>query len=127
MSEASQIRTDRSGPPVCGRVRRIRASSRERGRLLGRDGDEIALRPKALELLIALTASEGRPLDKAELLDRIWGNVHVTEDSLFQAVKDARRALDDREGRLLRYLPRRGYMLDCALYHGSRPEHRPPS
>ena len=29
----------------------------ERGRLLGRDGDEIPLRPKALELLIALTAS----------------------------------------------------------------------
>ena len=87
----------------------------ERGRLLGRDGDEIPLRPKALELLIALTASEGRPLDKAELLDRIWGDVHVTEDSLFQAVKDARRALDDGKGRLLRYMPRRGYLLDCAF------------
>lgn len=86
-----------------------------RGRLLGREGDEIPLRPKALELLIALTASEGRPLDKAELLDRVWGDVHVTEDSLFQAVKDVRRALDDRKGRLLRYLPRRGYLLDCAL------------
>jgi DNA-binding response OmpR family regulator len=79
-----------------------------RGRLLGRDGHEVALRPKALELLIALAGSEGRPLEKAELLDRVWGRVHVTEDSLFQAVKDARRALDDREGRLLRYLPRRG-------------------
>jgi DNA-binding winged helix-turn-helix (wHTH) protein len=85
----------------------------ERGRLLGRDGSEIPLRPKALELLIALTASEGRPLAKAELLDRIWGDVHVTEDSLFQAVKDARRALDDGKGRLLRYMPRRGYLLDC--------------
>src|SRR5262245_59877912 len=72
----------------------------ERGRLISRDGDEIPLRPKAFELLIALTASEGRPLDKAELLDRIWGDVHVTEDSLFQAVKDARRALDDAKGRL---------------------------
>src|SRR5215218_7846079 len=87
----------------------------QRGRLLGRDGDEIPLRPKALELLIALTASEARPLDKAELLDRIWGDGHVTEDSLFQAVKDARRALDDGKGRLLRYMPRRGYLLDCAL------------
>ena len=87
----------------------------ERGRLLGRDGDEIPLRPKALELLIALTESEGRPLDKGELLDRIWGDVHVTEDSLFQAVKDARRALDDGKGRLLRYMPRRGYLLDCTF------------
>ena len=87
----------------------------ERGRLLGRDGNEIALRPKAFELLVALTSANGRPLDKAELLDRIWGKVNVTEDSLFQAVKDARRALDDREGRLLRHVPRRGYILDCVL------------
>lgn len=86
-----------------------------RGRLLGRDGIEIPLRPKALELLVALTAAEGRPLEKAELLDHVWGKVHVTEDSLFQAVKDARRALGDRDGRLLRYVPRRGYVLDCSL------------
>ena len=86
-----------------------------RGRLLGRDGAEIALRPKAFELLVALTEAEGLPLKKAELLDRVWGKVHVTEDSLFQAVKDARRAIEDREGRLLRYVPRRGYVLDCTL------------
>jgi adenylate cyclase len=90
----------------------------EAGRLLGRDGAEIALRPKAFELLVALTEAAGRPLEKAELLDRVWGKVHVTEDSLFQAVKDARRALGDRDGRLLRYVPRRGYMLDCTLNTG---------
>lgn len=89
-----------------------------RGRLLGRDGVEVALRPKAFELLVALAVAAGRPLGKTELLDRVWGDVHVTEDSLFQAVKDARRALDDRDGRLLRHVPRRGYMLDCAV---SRP------
>ena len=114
MSEASQSRTTEADPQSAVGFDGFVLEPR-RGRLLGRDGDEIALRPKALELLIALAASEGRPLDKAELLDRIWGKVHVTEDSLFQAVKDARRALGDREGRLLRYLPRRGYMLDCAL------------
>jgi adenylate cyclase len=86
-----------------------------RGRLVDRDGVEIALRPKAFELLVALTSAAGRPLDKAELLDRVWGKVHVTEDSLFQAVKDVRRALGDREGRLLRYVPRRGYLLDCTV------------
>jgi len=86
-----------------------------RGRLLGRNGAKISLRPKAFDLLVALTGAGGRPLDKSELLDRVWGKVNVTEDSLFQAVKDARRALDDREGRLLRYVPRRGYILDCTL------------
>lgn len=86
-----------------------------RGRLLGRDGNEVAIRPKAFELLVALATAQGRPLDKAELLDRIWGKINVTEDSLFQAVRDARRALDDGEARLLRHVARRGYLLDCAL------------
>jgi len=84
-----------------------------RGRLLGRDGGEIDIRPKAFALLVALAAADGQPLSKGELLDRIWGKVNVTEDSLFQAVRDARRALDDAKGELLRHLPRRGYLLDC--------------
>ena len=84
-----------------------------RGRLLGRDGGAIGVRPKAFELLVALATADGRPLTKAELLDRIWGRINVTEDSLFQAVRDARRALDDAKGELLRHLPRRGYLLDC--------------
>lgn len=86
-----------------------------RSRLLGRDGGEVALRPKAFDLIVALALAEGRPLAKAELLDRVWGRVNVTEDSLFQAVRDARRALDDAQGKLLRHVPRRGYLLDCAF------------
>lgn len=86
-----------------------------RGRLLGRDGGEIPLRPKAFELIVALATAEGRPLAKAVLLDRVWGRVNVTEDSLFQTVRDARRALDDTQGKLLRHVPRRGYLLDCAF------------
>jgi len=106
----------------------------ERGRLLGRDGGEVALRPKAFELILTLATAQGRPLAKAELLDRVWGRVNVTEDSLFQAVRDARRALDDAQGKLLRHVPRRGYLLDCAFSPGdhapaateaARPDDRP--
>ncbi len=86
-----------------------------RGRLLGRDGSEVGIRPKAFELLLALAMAQRQPLSKAELLDRVWGKINVTEDSLFQAVRDARRALDDGEGRLLRHIPRRGYLLDCGF------------
>lgn len=93
-----------------------------KGLLFGRDGTEIALRPKALELLIVLAASHGGPLGKAELLNRIWGRVNVTEDSLFQAVMDARRALNDQKGCLLRYQARRGYMLDCEFTEAVRPQ-----
>ncbi|BAT59572.1 transcriptional regulator HilA [Variibacter gotjawalensis] len=85
------------------------------GRLLGPDGSEIALRPKAFDLLFALAKANGTPLSKADLLSAVWGNVNVTEDSLFQAVRDARRAIGDPKGARLRSLPRRGYMLDAAI------------
>lgn len=84
-----------------------------RGRLLGRDGLEIAVRPKVFDLLVTLAAAAGTPLTKNELMDRVWGPVHVTEDSLFQAVKDARRVLGDSEGRLVKHVPKRGYLLNC--------------
>ncbi|PZR94851.1 MAG: hypothetical protein DI537_06290 [Stutzerimonas stutzeri] len=96
-----------------------------RGRLLGRDGGEIGIRPKAFELLVALATADGRPLSKTALLDRIWGRINVTEDSLFQAVRDARRALDDANGKLLRHVPRRGYLLDCPFSPQGPPDALP--
>lgn len=86
-----------------------------KGRLLGPEGNEVPLRPKALDLLGALAGNQGRALAKNELLDLVWGDIHVTEDSLFQAVREARRALDDKAGQLLRSVPRRGYILDCTV------------
>jgi adenylate cyclase len=86
-----------------------------RGRLVSPEGSEIPLRPKALDLLGVLAANAGRTLTKGELIDRVWGDVHVTEDSLFQAVRDVRRSLDDGSGQLVRSIARRGYILDCAV------------
>lgn len=86
-----------------------------RGRLIGPGGVEIALRPKAFDLLVVLAREAGTPLSKEVLLDRIWGSVHVTEDSLFQAVREARRAICDRDGKMLRHIVRRGYLLDCPI------------
>jgi adenylate cyclase len=82
-----------------------------RGCLRDPSGTEIALRPKSLELLKVLTASHGRTLSKAELLDQIWPGVHVTEDSLFQCVMEVRRALGE-DGCLLRTVAKQGYRLD---------------
>ncbi|WP_342362644.1 tetratricopeptide repeat protein [Terrarubrum flagellatum] len=90
-----------------------------RGRLLSPEAQEIPLRPKAFDLLTALAMAEGRPMTKAELLDTVWANIHVTEDSLFQAVRDARRAIGDEKGLRLRNVPRRGYVLEADFRRGS--------
>ena len=82
----------------------------ERG-TLERDGALIPIRAKTWALLAHLTASAGRVVPKDELLDRVWPDVIVTEDSLTQTVRDLRRALCDDRQQILRTVARRGYLL----------------
>lgn len=86
-----------------------------RGVLLGADGVEVALRPKLLALLLHLVERAGAVVARDELLAAVWPGLHVSDDSVAQCVKDIRRALSDGDGRLLRTLPRRGYLLAAPM------------
>ncbi|GGF79971.1 hypothetical protein GCM10011402_35720 [Paracoccus acridae] len=79
--------------------------------MLSRDGQVIPLRAKSFRLLQELARQPGRVVPKDELLDAVWPDVIVTEASLSQAVRDIRKALADEEGRILRTIARRGFML----------------
>lgn len=79
------------------------------------EGHDVALRPKAFDLLLVLARSAGTLLSKDQLLDAVWGEIHVTEDSLVQAIREVRRAIGDPAGRKLRTVPRRGYLLDLEV------------
>lgn len=83
--------------------------------LRGPEGAEISLAPKPFDLLVVLVRNAGRTLAKEALLDAVWPGIHVSEDSLFQAVREARRAIGDEPGRILRSVPRRGYILDALV------------
>ncbi len=83
-----------------------------RGRLRDRHGAEVALRPKSLDLLLALARNPGRVLSRDELFDAVWPDVTVTEDSIAQCVREVRRAIGDPQGRILRTIIKRGYCLD---------------
>src|SRR5690348_3528015 len=80
--------------------------------LLFRGEAPVALRPKAFALISHLAANLGRVVPKGELLDAVWPHVTVTEDSLTQCVREARKSIGDVEGRVLRTVPTRGYLLD---------------
>lgn len=82
-----------------------------RGRLL-RDGVDVPLRPKSFAMLAHLVRNAGRVLSKESLLAEVWPDVTVTEDSLTQCIHEVRQALGPRASRLLRTVPRRGYLLD---------------
>ncbi len=83
-----------------------------RGCLL-RDDQEVGLRPKSFEVLCYLVENRGRLISKRELMDAIWIDTFVTEDSLVQCLIDVRRALGDSSRRLIRTVPRRGYLFSA--------------
>ena len=91
-----------------------------RGCLLGGAG-EIELRPKSFELLRYLIENAGRLIPKDELVTAVWPNVIVSDDSLAQCVSELRHALGDTARRIIKTVPRRGYLFDAAV--SSQPRH----
>ena len=65
-----------------------------RGALL-RDGAEVRLRAKSLDVLAHLVRHAGRLVAKQELIEAVWPGVAVTDDSLVQCLVEIRRALGD--------------------------------
>ncbi|QOF69479.1 winged helix-turn-helix domain-containing protein [Aminobacter sp. SR38] len=80
--------------------------------LLLKDGSDIPLRRKAFELLACLAKQAGRVVPKADLIDTVWPDVIVTEDSLTQAIREIRKALGEVGPAAIRTVAGRGYFLD---------------
>lgn len=77
---------------------------------LHRGGELVVLRAKTFELLAYMVRNAGRVISKDELLRAIWPVTTVTEDSLTQCIRDARKCIGDEEQAIIRTVPRRGYM-----------------
>ncbi len=76
---------------------------------------EIKLRPKVYEALKYLVEHPGRLISKQELMQAVWPDSFVTDDSLVQCALELRRALDDRDQQLLKTVPRRGYLFSAKV------------
>jgi predicted ATPase/DNA-binding winged helix-turn-helix (wHTH) protein len=85
-----------------------------RGCLL-RAGAEIKLRPKVYETLKYLVEHPGQLIGKQELMQAVWPNAFVTDDSLVQCTLELRRALDDARQQILKTVPRRGYLFTAPV------------
>ena len=77
--------------------------------------EEIKLRPKVYETLKYLVENPGRLVGKQELMQAVWPDAFVTDDSLVQCTVELRRALGDRAQGLLKTVPRRGYILTAPV------------
>jgi TolB-like protein/DNA-binding winged helix-turn-helix (wHTH) protein/Tfp pilus assembly protein PilF len=88
-----------------------------RGCLL-RGSEEIKLQPKPFGALTYLVENPGRLIEKAELIQVLWPDTAVTDDSLVQCIGDVRRALGDETQQIIRTVTRRGYIFDRPVVSG---------
>ena len=80
-------------------------------RRLFRGAVEVHLSPKAFELLKVLVENRDRAFSKAELLERVWPEVSVSDASLARAVNEIRQGIGDRarHARIVRTVHGYGY------------------
>jgi adenylate cyclase len=86
----------------------------DRLRLEGPAGP-VALRPKNFEVLRYLAERAGRVVGAPELLDAVWPGVTVTDESLTRCISEIRQALADDQRRIVKTVPKRGYLLDLPV------------
>jgi TolB-like protein len=87
-------------------------------RSLERDGRHLPLRPQAMEVLCYLAKNPGRPVSKDELFQEVWPGISVTDDSIVQCIRDIREVLEDSEHRIVKTVPRRGYLFAAVSARG---------
>jgi len=67
----------------------------DRERQLRREGQLVHLQPKSFDVLRYLLEHAGRLVEKHEILDAVWKEAVVTENSLTACIRQIRIALDD--------------------------------
>ncbi len=72
---------------------------------------DVRLRPKTFDVLTVLVRHAGQVVSKQRLIEAVWGDVAVTDDSLVQCLVEIRRALGDGHF-AIRTVRGRGYLLD---------------
>jgi DNA-binding winged helix-turn-helix (wHTH) protein/TolB-like protein len=77
---------------------------------LRRNGELVALRPDTMRLLRHLAQNAGRVISKDELREAIGPRTAISDHSLAQCIRDARKSLGDPNHRLIRTVPRQGYL-----------------
>lgn len=84
---------------------------------LTRDGQALALRPKAFAVLELLARRAGDLVTKDELLDTVWGRRFITEGVIKAVVAELRSVLGDdpKAPQWIETVPRRGYRFAGAL------------
>jgi DNA-binding winged helix-turn-helix (wHTH) protein len=75
------------------------------------DNIEVPLRPKTFAVLEFLVENSDRLVSKDDIFAAVWPNLAVTDDTLVQSIGELRRELGADGPRLIKTIPRRGYLI----------------
>ena len=80
---------------------------------LVRDGRELRLEPRVMQVLACLLEAQGQPVTRDALMQRVWGHEFVTEDALNRTVSKLRKYIADDLGcdAQIETIPKTGYRL----------------
>ena len=82
---------------------------------LRRGDEQVSLRPKAFDALVFLIERHGRLVTKAELIEALWPDTAVTDNSLAHCLLEIRRAVGDESQQIIRTVARRGYVFAAPI------------
>ena len=80
--------------------------------LFASDWQPIPLRHQSALVLTELAKTPGETVSKDQLVSAVWGATFVSDDSLVQCIKDIRKAMRDKDRKIIRTITRMGYRLD---------------
>ena len=75
------------------------------------DGHPARLRNKSKDVLLYLVNHRDRTVTKNEIIDAVWPDVTVSDESLVQCIADIRRVIGDDAREIVETVPREGYRL----------------
>jgi DNA-binding winged helix-turn-helix (wHTH) protein/tetratricopeptide (TPR) repeat protein len=86
-------------------------------RLLMRQGQAVAVPPRAVDVLIVLVKQRGTAVSKDDLMGAVWQDDIVEENNLTVSISALRKALGEsiRDHRYIVTIPRRGYTFVAAV------------
>jgi DNA-binding winged helix-turn-helix (wHTH) protein len=115
-------------PDLTGTVYRFGAFELDPGLyVLRREGSDLDIQPKVLDLLLYLVARRDRVVPKEEILEALWRGISATDDVLSRAIHTARQAVGDdgEQQSVIQTVRRRGFRFVAAIDSSGSPQPAP--